>query len=313
MVVEVAAALALVSAWAWDRHRLARQLRGREGSGRLPRDLLLWWLDRTPETRAGDIRCARRLVARVEAIGRVCGVDPGVAQAAAMAAAVPPGMLADPSLPLPEGTRHALHFRHARWDGSGIPPGVRGGAIPAAARLLAVGEWFEAHDGMAPGPMSALLSAEAGSRLDPRLVGSVLAHLDLVLGAGPADAHLGLRVTSGALLVVSPVGFSCLDAEAASSVLAEVEAAIRPRLRPSDRVYRTETEVLCWLSRCDADGALAVRERLDGALRQLVVRAAGRIVPGCVISVALADVDGTRFADLLEVARGRARADVAVG
>jgi hypothetical protein len=312
MVVEVAATLALVSAWAWDRRRLAHRLRGREESGRLPRDLLLWWLDRTPATN-GDIRCARRLVARVEAIARVCGVDPATAQAAAMAAAVPPGMQADASLPLPEATRHALHFRHARWDGSGIPPGIRAGAIPASARLLAVGEWFEAHDGMAPGPMAALLSAEAGGRLEPRLVGSVLANLDLVLGAGPADAHLALRVTAGALLVVSPVGFACLDAEAAMAVLDQVEDTVRPRLRPTDRVYRNEAEVLCWLPACNADGALAVRGRLDAALRQMVVRAAGRIVPGCVISVALADVDGTRFAELLEVARGRAREEAATG
>jgi len=40
------------------------------------------------------------------------------------------------------------HFHHERWDGSGYPEQLVGGAIPAAARIVAVADFFDAlvHD-----------------------------------------------------------------------------------------------------------------------------------------------------------------------
>jgi putative two-component system response regulator len=36
------------------------------------------------------------------------------------------------------------HYHHEKWDGSGYPEGLRGDAIPIAARLMALADVFDA-------------------------------------------------------------------------------------------------------------------------------------------------------------------------
>ncbi len=79
---------------------------------------------------------------------------------------------------------HALPyvlFHHERWDGAGYPTGLRGGAIPLEARLLAVADAFDAMT--SPRPYRQALSAEhaldevcrcAGSQFDPQLAEAFL-------------------------------------------------------------------------------------------------------------------------------------------
>jgi putative nucleotidyltransferase with HDIG domain len=80
-------------------------------------------------------------------------------------------MLGDPEL-----TRIVRHH-HERIDGAGYPAGLAGESIPLGARIVAVADVFDAltserpyHAAMAPDEALALLGAEAGAQLDPRVV-----------------------------------------------------------------------------------------------------------------------------------------------
>ena len=82
--------------------------------------------------------------------------------------------LLDPTrTPYPIGV--ALGSRQERFDGSG-PRGLAGESIPPAARILAaVDEFFTAMDeGVLGGALEDRLRAQAGKRLDPRVVEAVL-------------------------------------------------------------------------------------------------------------------------------------------
>jgi putative nucleotidyltransferase with HDIG domain len=79
--------------------------------------------------------------------------------------------LGDPELA--EIVRH----HHERIDGAGYPAGLAGEGIPIGARIVAVADVFDAltserpyQAAMAPGEALALLEAEAGAQLDPRVV-----------------------------------------------------------------------------------------------------------------------------------------------
>ena len=76
----------------------------------------------------------------------------------------------------PELTGIVRHH-HERIDGAGYPAGLAGESIPIGARIVAVADVFDAltserpyHAAMAPDEALALLGAEAGSQLDPRVV-----------------------------------------------------------------------------------------------------------------------------------------------
>jgi HD-GYP domain-containing protein (c-di-GMP phosphodiesterase class II) len=74
-----------------------------------------------------------------------------------------------------------IRHHHERWDGSGYPDGLAGGAIPLGARIVAVADVFDALTSDRP-YRSALprdaalahLTAEAGRTLDADIVGALL-------------------------------------------------------------------------------------------------------------------------------------------
>jgi putative nucleotidyltransferase with HDIG domain len=77
---------------------------------------------------------------------------------------------------LSEAARVVRHH-HERWDGAGYPDGLAGEEIPLAARVFAVADVFDAISTDRPyRPASPLrearemISAEAGSHFDPRVV-----------------------------------------------------------------------------------------------------------------------------------------------
>ncbi len=66
---------------------------------------------------------------------------------------------------------------HERWDGTGYPLSLRGEAIPLEARILVIGDSYEAmtgdrvyHKARTPGEAIVELRREAGRQFDPRLV-----------------------------------------------------------------------------------------------------------------------------------------------
>ena len=80
-----------------------------------------------------------------------------------------------------EAALDAIRHHHERWDGAGYPDGLRGEAIPLAARLLAVADACSAMTsdrpyrlGMTPDRAHALLRAGAGTQWDPACVAAFL-------------------------------------------------------------------------------------------------------------------------------------------
>ena len=80
-----------------------------------------------------------------------------------------------------EVARDIATHHHERWDGSGYPDGLRGDAIPLAARLMAVADVFDAltcrRPYKAPWPLEkavALIIDGRGSHFDPQLVDAFL-------------------------------------------------------------------------------------------------------------------------------------------
>ncbi|HEY0614616.1 MAG TPA: HD domain-containing phosphohydrolase [Candidatus Elarobacter sp.] len=78
--------------------------------------------------------------------------------------------------------RDAVRHHHERFDGRGYPDGLRAGAIPLAARIVAVADAYDAMTGQRPYrfPMTAdraLLEIERcrGSQFDPDVVEVMLA------------------------------------------------------------------------------------------------------------------------------------------
>lgn len=89
------------------------------------------------------------------------------------------------SAPLGEAASIVRHH-HERYDGKGFPDGLKGNAIPVAARMLAVIDVFDEamHGHIRPRRLSeadarALLQRERGGRFDPRAVNAFLRWHDL--------------------------------------------------------------------------------------------------------------------------------------
>ncbi|MBM4369102.1 MAG: hypothetical protein FJ102_23005 [Deltaproteobacteria bacterium] len=211
-------------------------------------------------------------------------------------------------MPLPDGTRAALACRHARFDGLGLPPGVGGAGVPLPAQLLAAADWLETRDGASPEAIVAAIAEESGRRFSPTMASTLVGAIDGLMVAGPTDGHLGMRVTSGALLVVGAVNPDAVEGTMRPAFLAALESRLRERLRPSDRVYCTDTDVVAWLGPTTPEGAIAAMKRLEPLVARVRVPSIQRMEVACRIGLAVADSDATSFSELLRVARARSRA-----
>ncbi|WP_035692607.1 response regulator [Azospirillum halopraeferens] len=81
---------------------------------------------------------------------------------------------------------------HEKWDGSGYPRGVKGDAIPLAARIVAVADVYDAllhrrpyKEAWEQATVIDLIRRESGAHFDPRVVEAFLAVLERE-GAAPA-------------------------------------------------------------------------------------------------------------------------------
>lgn len=109
-------------------------------------------------------------------------------------------MLRDDRHPRIFMAREMSAYHHCRWDGDGYPEGVAGKRIPAAARICAVADAYDAMvcglGARAPRSMeSALheLRREAGGQFDPELVAS----FEEVIHAETQDIGLDLSTSAG--------------------------------------------------------------------------------------------------------------------
>ena len=75
-----------------------------------------------------------------------------------------------------------IRHHHERWDGSGYPDGLAGGAIPRGARIVAVADVWDALTSARPyrpalsrADATAILNAEAGRTLDADTVAAFVA------------------------------------------------------------------------------------------------------------------------------------------
>jgi putative two-component system response regulator len=81
--------------------------------------------------------------------------------------------------------KEIARWHHERWDGTGYPDGLAGGAIPASARLMALADVFDAlttrrpyKAAMEPEQARTLIEDGRGSHFDPAVVDAFLANFD---------------------------------------------------------------------------------------------------------------------------------------
>src|SRR5262245_23182079 len=124
-------------------------------------------------------------------------------------------------VPFPYAVAPLILCHHERWDGKGYPQGLAGESIPIGARILTIVDYYDAvttdrpyHKALSRESAIALLEAEAGRALDPRLVPIFIGLLPSLIGtvaeppkrtiaelaAGPAlgSTSAGLVPASGA-------------------------------------------------------------------------------------------------------------------
>lgn len=95
------------------------------------------------------------------------------------------------------------YCHHERWDGNGYPQGLRGAAIPLAARIFSVVDVWDAlisprvYKQAWPEPeVLDYLRAVAGSQLDPQLVSLFVGHLEEFKALACATDALDLQSTN---------------------------------------------------------------------------------------------------------------------
>ncbi|GAB4417005.1 MAG: hypothetical protein Kow002_03250 [Anaerolineales bacterium] len=89
------------------------------------------------------------------------------------------------------------YYHHEKWDGSGYPKNLRGEEIPFAARIFAVADVWDAltsdrpyRDPLEPEEVRQLISAQAGTHFDPKVVEAFLELDDLPVPPRLGDKHL---------------------------------------------------------------------------------------------------------------------------
>ncbi len=97
-------------------------------------------------------------------------------------------------LPVSRTVRDVILHHHERFDGSGYPQGLRGEAIPIAARIVAIADTYEALRGgrvyraaLPRDEVLAELRGTAGGQLDAHLVERFLHLVEYESGGGPQE------------------------------------------------------------------------------------------------------------------------------
>jgi len=115
-------------------------------------------------------------------------------------------ILADSSNPLVQMAREIAMSHHERWDGTGYPAGLKGEAIPIAARICAIVDVYDAllakrsyKEAWTLEQTLAEIRNGSGTQFDPQLVASFLT-LAPQLAREPGPARETGTLTSGELV-----------------------------------------------------------------------------------------------------------------
>lgn len=150
---------------------------------------------------------ARRLVALARALPRLKGAMTTTARTHCDVAQLIAGRFG-----LGAGLHHTLGCFYERWDGKGLPAGLRGEAVPLAVRIVQVAEDLELNLALGdPAAAGETLRDRAGRAFDPAVVAACAAHLDELAGLpdhGPAGT--GRASAWGAVLAADPAGCAVL-------------------------------------------------------------------------------------------------------
>ncbi len=101
-----------------------------------------------------------------------------------------------------EIAKDIVYCHHEKWDGSGYPQGLKGGAIPVSARLMALADVYDAlrsrrvyKDGMSHENATAVIVQAHGTHFDPDVVDAFLALDDVFVSIANqfADSDVDLR------------------------------------------------------------------------------------------------------------------------
>ena len=83
------------------------------------------------------------------------------------------GALAD-RLDMGTGVRDSIHHTFERWDGTGLPRGIGGGAIPMTMRIVHLADVAEVHlRERGPGAAVAMARRRSGTQFDPQVVAAL--------------------------------------------------------------------------------------------------------------------------------------------
>lgn len=106
-------------------------------------------------------------------------------------------------LPIPSlaSIAPAVEAHHERWDGAGYPHGLRGEAIPQAARIFAIADSIDAmasdrpyRKGLTWEQVCAELIAGTGTQWEPRLTTATVEALDRIEGLAAGCPHAGVVI-----------------------------------------------------------------------------------------------------------------------
>jgi PAS domain S-box-containing protein len=143
----------------------------------------------------------------------------------------------------------AVRAEHERWDGGGYPDGLSGEGIPLASRVILACDAYHAmtsdrpyRKAMAHADAVAELTEAAGTQLDPRVVGALLAELEEHAPAAapatpePASAPVSLMIVEGDSALRSTLERGLADEGFEVEVVPDADTAYRHAIERRPRV-----------------------------------------------------------------------------
>lgn len=242
---------------------------------------------------------ARRVVARARRLADQVELPDDTRGALQLGCALPASLVEDRRLALPAAAREVLRWRRVIEE-----EGVRGepaGLLPPHVQIGVVAWWFETNAGRGAAALRDDLLTGRVPGLSPQMIQAALARMDDLIDPEEDDAMSGLP-GMGIVLCVRPDLPPGGDSVLLNAALRATEVRLRARLRPGDRVYVADCDVIAWLPTAREKDARALVTRLSPGLTSVSVL---NVRVRCLLGAAVAGVDAQRMPDLVTTARMR--------